>query len=69
VTTEFVFADRYLRAAVAAVCAYEVVAITTRKCPTVSRLTKRYPVLGTIVLAALARHFDPIDEVSPSIDP
>jgi hypothetical protein len=65
---EFAIADRYLRAAVAVTCAYEVVAITTRKWPTVSRLVQRYPLLGTIVLAALARHFDPIDEVSPSIN-
>lgn len=58
---EFGFAEPYLRAAVAAVCAYEVVAITTRKVPTVSWVARRYPVTGAVVLAVLAKHFQPLD--------
>lgn len=59
---EFTVADTVLRGLVAAVCAYEVVAIVTRRVPTVSRIARRYPLAGTVVLAGLARHFeaDPI---------
>lgn len=56
---EFTVADTVLRAMVAAACAYEVVAITTRRIPTISRIAHRYPATGVIVLAALARHFQP----------
>lgn len=58
---EFGHAEPYLRAAVAVVCAYEVVAITTHRVPTVSWFARRYPVAGAVVLAALARHFQPLD--------
>ncbi len=57
---EFGIAEPFLRAAVAIVCAYEVVAITTRKVPTVSWIARRHPIAGTVVLAALAHHFQPI---------
>ena len=58
---EFGVAEPYLRAAVAAVCAYEVVAITTHAVPTVSWVARRYPVTGVIVLAVLAKHFQPLE--------
>lgn len=59
--SEFGAADPVLRALVAAICAYEVVAIVTRKVPTVSRIARRYPVAGAVVLAGLARHFEPLE--------
>jgi hypothetical protein len=58
---EFGVAEPYLRGLVAAVCAYEVVAITTHKVPTVSWFARRHPVIGTAVLAVLAKHFQPLD--------
>ena len=58
---EFGHAEPYLRAAVAAVCAYEVVAITTHKVPTVSWIVRRYPAIKPLVLGALAVHFQPLD--------
>jgi len=55
---EFGRFEPFLRGAVAVVCVYEAVAITTRRVPTVSCLTRRYPILGDVVLTALARHFE-----------
>lgn len=58
---EFGVAEPYLKALVAVACAYEVVAITTGKLPTVTRITRRYPVVGVAVLAVLAKHFQPLE--------
>jgi len=58
---EFGVAEPYLRAAVAAVCLYEAVAITTHLVPTVSWIVRRYPVVKPLVLGALAWHFQPIE--------
>lgn len=57
---EFGAAEPYLRALVAVVCGYEVIAITTRQVPTVSWVARRYPVAGALVLAVLAKHFQPL---------
>lgn len=43
------------------ICAYEVVSITTHRVPTVSWVARRYPLAGAVVLAALAKHFQPLD--------
>jgi len=56
---EFSHADPVLRTVVAVACAWEVVAITTHRLPTVSRLSKRHPLFRAAVLAALAHHFRP----------
>lgn len=42
--------------AVAAVCAYEVAAITTNATPTVSRMCHRKPWLSAVILGGLAVH-------------
>lgn len=47
---------RHVRWAVAAVCAYEVAAITTDRAPTVSTLCHRKPWLTPVILAGLAVH-------------
>lgn len=41
---------------VAAVCGFEIVAITTGRVPTVTELCRRYPALKPIILAAMAAH-------------
>ncbi len=46
-----------LRLAVATLCTFEVVAITTRRLPTLSQLTRRHPGIGIVLLAGLAAHF------------
>jgi hypothetical protein len=58
---EFGHAEPFLRALVIGGCAWEFVALTTRRLPTVSRLSRRYPVFGAAVLAVLARHFQPLE--------
>jgi hypothetical protein len=45
-----------LRWGVAAVCAYEVAAITTDRCPTVSHLCYRKRWLTPVILGGLAVH-------------
>lgn len=57
---EFGAAEPILRAAVEIVCLYEVVALATRRLPSVSRLARRYPPVGAAVLAGLAWHFQPL---------
>lgn len=45
------------KAAVALVCSYEVAAIATGLVPTITALSKRWPIIGAAVVAALAVHF------------
>ncbi len=45
------------RLAVAALCTYEVVAILTRRLPTVSRLSFLHPAFGGVVVGGLHYHF------------
>lgn len=59
---EFGIAEPYLRAGVIFGCAWELVALTTGKLPSVSRLSRRYPAVGGLVLAVLARHFQPLPD-------
>jgi hypothetical protein len=47
---------RHLRWAVAAVCAYEVAAITTTRTPTVSALCHRRRWLAPVILGGLGVH-------------
>lgn len=53
---------RPLRWAVGLACAYEVVALTTSRIPTISRLANRYPAFGAAVVGALAWHFHPSND-------
>jgi hypothetical protein len=48
---------RLFRLVVAVTCAYEVAAIVTRRLPTVSRLSFKHPVFGSVVIGGLAHHF------------
>lgn len=50
-----------LRAVVATVCAYEVVAIASGVVPTVTALHRRHPWIGTAIVTALSWHFRPRD--------
>lgn len=45
------------KALVATVCAYEAVAITTGRVPTLTALDRRYPVVGAAIIGGLALHF------------
>ena len=54
---EFGHAEPFLRLLVAGVCAWEVLAITTGRVPTVSRVSRRWPVFGSVVLDVLDLHF------------
>ena len=45
------------KAVVAALCAWEVAAITTGRVPTITTLNRRYPALGVVLVGALALHF------------
>lgn len=54
---EFGHAEPILRALVAGVCAWEVLAITTGRVPTVSRVSRRWPTFGAVVLDVLDIHF------------
>lgn len=45
------------KAVVAALCAYEVAAITTGRTPTITALNRRCPALGAVIVGALAVHF------------
>lgn len=57
---EFGRAEPFLRGVVTVVCALEVVAITTRKIPTVTRICREHPAASAAVLTALAVHFQPL---------
>lgn len=46
-----------VKAAVAALCAYEAVAICTGRVPTITALNRRWPVVGAALVTALAVHF------------
>lgn len=46
-----------VKAAVAALCAYECVAITTGHVPTITALNRRWPAVGAVLVTALAVHF------------
>lgn len=56
---EFGPLEPVLRALVAGTCSWEVVAITTGRLPTVSRLARQYPAASAVVLGVLAWHFQP----------
>jgi len=43
---------------VATFCAYETVAIITKRAPTLSKLCLKYPILIPVILIGLAIHFD-----------
>lgn len=58
---EFGCADTFLRGVVATACAWEVVAITTRKVPTVSRISRRHPWFAAAVTGVLVWHFRPLE--------
>jgi len=58
---EFGHAEPFLRILVAATCAWEVLAITTGRVPTVSRISRRSPMFADAVLAVLDIHFRPLD--------
>ena len=44
-------------AIVAALCAYETTAILTGRVPTITTLNRRHPVVGVVLVGALALHF------------
>lgn len=56
---EFGVAEPYLKALVIFGCAWELVALTTGRLPSVSRLSRRYPPLKRAVLVVLDQHFQP----------
>lgn len=45
------------KAIVAGLCAYEVAAITTARVPTITALNRRWPIVGAVLVGALALHF------------
>ena len=45
------------KALVATLCAYECAAITTGRVPTITALNRRWPVVGAVLVGALAVHF------------
>jgi hypothetical protein len=51
-----------LKAVVATLCTYEAAAILTGRAPTITALHRRRPVVGVVILAALAWHFLPVKE-------
>lgn len=42
---------------VAALCTYEAVAICTSRVPTITALNRRHPIVGVVLVGALALHF------------
>jgi hypothetical protein len=47
----------WFRDLVLGLCGYEILAITTRRVPTLTMLQARYRVLGPVIIAGLAVHF------------
>lgn len=45
------------KAVVAGLCAYETAAIVTGRVPTITQLNRRWPVVGAVLVGALALHF------------
>lgn len=45
------------KAAVAGLCSYETYAIATGRVPTITALNHRWPVVGVVLVVALALHF------------
>lgn len=45
------------KAVVAALCTYEAVAILTGRVPTITALDRKWPVVGVVLVGALALHF------------
>lgn len=45
------------KALVAALCAYEVAAIVSNRVPTITALNHRQPIVGAVLVGALALHF------------
>lgn len=56
---------RETKAVVVAVCSYEIAAILTGRFPTVTAFHRRWPVVGTALLGALAIHFYTPDPTLP----
>jgi hypothetical protein len=48
---------RETKALVVVTCAYEIAAITSGRIPTITALNIRWPVVGFVILGALAIHF------------
>jgi len=51
-----------VKAVVAGLCTYETLAILTGRAPTITAIHRRYPVIGVVIVAALAWHFRPPKE-------
>ena len=49
--------EQLFKAIVASVCAYESIAITSGKLPTITSVVHRHPVVGLVVVAGLSHHF------------
>lgn len=49
--------NRATKAVVVGLCAWEVVAITTGRVPTITTLNRRWPAVGVVLVGALALHF------------
>lgn len=45
------------KAVVVGLCAWEVVAITTGRVPTITTLNRRWPAVGVVLVGALVLHF------------
>ena len=62
---EFGHLEPLLRVVVAGACAWEFAAIATGRLPTVSRISRRWPVFGSAVLTVLEVHFRPAKLLPP----
>ena len=49
--------NRTTKAVVAGLCTYEATAILTGRVPTITTLNRRHPVIGVVLVGALALHF------------
>lgn len=49
--------NRTTKTVVAGLCAWEIAAITTGRVPTITTLNRRHPVIGVVLVGALALHF------------
>lgn len=45
------------KAVVVVLCAYECVAVTSGRVPTITALNRRWPAVGAVLVGALALHF------------
>ena len=49
--------NRATKAILAGICTYETAAIITGRVPTITTLNRRHPVIGVVLVGALALHF------------